>query len=75
MSESPSPPQTLEKNLEHLEHIVGQLEKGDLDLEKGIKLFEEGIIIYKSCRKQIDHFEKKINKLTEGLKEERVEID
>ena len=67
--------ESLEKGLKDLEAIVQQLEKGNLGLEKSLEIFEKGIKIYKNCREQISSFEKRISKLTEDLKEEKLDID
>ena len=34
---------TFESSLDELEKIVGQLEDGDMPLEKSLKLFEDGV--------------------------------
>ena len=40
-----------ENNMENLEKIVTELEKGDLNLDESISKFEEGIKISKECNK------------------------
>ena len=49
-----------EECLQKLENIVTQLEKGDLPLEQALKLFEEGIQLSNSCRKDLDEAEGKV---------------
>lgn len=49
-----------EKGLSRLEHIVGELEKGDLALEKALQLFEEGIKISKLCSSKLEEAERKV---------------
>jgi exodeoxyribonuclease VII small subunit len=49
--------------LERLETIVGQLEKGDIPLEQALKLFEEGIQLSTSCRKELEEAEGKVEVL------------
>ena len=49
-----------EENMEKLEEIVTELEKGDLNLDSSISKFEEGIKISKECNKILDEAEKKI---------------
>jgi exodeoxyribonuclease VII small subunit len=49
-----------EECLERLESIVGQLEKGDVPLEQALKLFEEGIQLSTSCRKELEDAEGKV---------------
>lgn len=46
--------------LQRLEQIVQQLEKGDLPLEQALKLFEEGIQLSQSCRKDLEDAEGKV---------------
>ena len=51
---------SFEENIEELENIVAELEKGELNLEDSMKKFEEGIIISKNCNKILEEAEKKI---------------
>jgi len=46
--------------LQRLESIVGELERGDLPLEKALALFEEGIQLSTSCRKELEEAEGKV---------------
>lgn len=59
-----------EATLDKLEQIVGELEKGDLSLDKSIKKFESGIEMYNDCKEFLTDAENKIKILTESLKEE-----
>lgn len=49
-----------EECLTRLEKIVNELEKGELPLEKALALFEEGVQLSNSCRKELDEAEGKI---------------
>lgn len=49
-----------ENQMEKLEQIVVQLEKGDLSLDESVTKFEEGIKISKECNKILEDAEKKI---------------
>ena len=49
-----------EECLQRLETIVTELEKGDVALEKALSLFEEGIQLPSSCRKELEEAEGKI---------------
>lgn len=49
--------------LARLEQIVNELEKGELPLEKALALFEEGVKLSNSCRKDLDEAEGKIELL------------
>ena len=52
-----------EENMENLEKIVAELEKGDLNLDESIKKFEEGMKISKQCNEYLENAEKKITVL------------
>lgn len=54
---------TFEESLKRLETIVEQLEKGDQPLEASLKLFEEGVSLSGSCRKELDEAEGKVQTL------------
>lgn len=54
-----------EDNMENLEKIVSELEKGDLNLDESIAKFEDGIKISKECNKILEEAEKKITILLE----------
>jgi exodeoxyribonuclease VII small subunit len=49
-----------EECLQRLEKIVDQLEKGEIPLEQALKLFEEGIQLSNSCRKELEEAEGKV---------------
>ncbi len=61
-----------EKDLEKLEQIVQNLEKGDLTLEEALKQFEEGIRLARQCEKALSEAERKIEIL---LRNEEGEIE
>ena len=46
--------------LERLEKIVQELEKGEVPLEKSLTLFEEGMQLSATCRKQLEEAEGKV---------------
>ena len=51
---------TFESQMEELEKIVADLEKGNLTLDESVTKFEEGIKISKSCNKLLEEAEKTI---------------
>ncbi len=59
-----------EKALERLEDIVGTLEGGEMELEKSLKMFEEGIKMARICQTHLAEAEKKIEKLIKNQKGE-----
>ena len=52
---------TFESALEQLESIVDELESGSPDLDKMLKLFEEGMKLTKLCQKQLKEVEERIS--------------
>lgn len=58
-----------ESKMNRLKDIVGQLEKEDIDLDKSIKLYEEGLKLSKILKNELSIFEGKINELNEDADE------
>lgn len=54
---------TFEASLKELEHIVRQLEDGDLELEESLKLFEDGVRLSRECRERLTNAERRIEVL------------
>lgn len=50
MAKSP----TFEKRLERIKDITALLEKGDLPLEDGVKLFQEGVKLSRECGTELE---------------------
>jgi exodeoxyribonuclease VII small subunit len=46
--------------IQRLEKIVQELEKGDVPLEKSLTLFEEGMQLSTTCRKELEDAEGKV---------------
>ena len=61
-----------EKAIQRLEKIVDDLEKGELDIDKSLEIFEEGIKMSRVCSKKLNEAEAKIEKLTRDKKGELV---
>ena len=59
-----------ENSLARLESIVGELEQGELALEKALKLFEEGIKVSRFCSTKLDEAERKVEILLKDKKGE-----
>ena len=49
-----------EECLQRLEKIVQELEKGEVSLEKSLTLFEEGVQLSSSCRKELEQAEGRV---------------
>ena len=52
-----------EECLQRLEQILEQLEKGDIPLEQSLQLFEEGMKLSTSCRKELEEAEGRVEVL------------
>ncbi len=59
--EKPVP--SFEGCLEELERVVKELESGDLPLERSLELFEKGMALSESCRKQLEEAETRVEML------------
>ena len=64
---------SFENQMENLEKIVAELEKGELSLDESVTKFEEGIKISKECNKTLETAEKKITMLIKNSNGELVE--
>lgn len=60
------PEKSFESSLEELEHIVRQLEGGDLPLDRSLELFEQGVRLSRECQKRLDEAERKVEILLRG---------
>ncbi|MEZ2345809.1 exodeoxyribonuclease VII small subunit [Terriglobus sp. RCC_193] len=54
---------TFEEQLKSLESVVERLEKGDLSLEESLALFEQGVALSESCKKELDAAEGRVQVL------------
>ncbi len=57
------PVESFEHSLEDLEKVVRELEGGDLTLERSLELFERGMGLSDSCRKQLEAAETRVELL------------
>ena len=63
MADAPKKPESFEAALDRLEKIVKELENGDLPLERSIELFEKGMELSETCRKQLSDAETRVEVL------------
>jgi exodeoxyribonuclease VII small subunit len=63
-----------EKAMTRLENIVDELERGDLDIDKSLEIFEEGIKMSRLCTKKLNEAEAKIQKLTKDKQGELITV-
>jgi exodeoxyribonuclease VII small subunit len=54
------PVETFEACLEQLEKVVKELESGDLPLERSLELFEKGMQLSETCRRQLEDAETRV---------------
>lgn len=54
---------SFEEALAMLEQITGELENGDLSLEKSLKRFEEGVRLAEFCSRKLDEAQQKVDLL------------
>ena len=55
---------SFEKALKELESIVGRLERGDVELEESINIYERGVVLRDHCDRLLKQAEAKVEKLT-----------
>jgi exodeoxyribonuclease VII small subunit len=55
---------TFEQALKELEQIVGKLERGDVELESSIDLYERGEALRAHCDQLLKRIEAKVEKIT-----------
>jgi exodeoxyribonuclease VII small subunit len=55
---------TFEQALKELEQIVGKLERGDVELEPSIALYERGEALRAHCEQLLRRIEAKVEKIT-----------
>lgn len=54
---------TFEQSMQRLEQIVRALERGDVQLDESLKLFQEGTELVRSCSKLLDQAELQVQKV------------
>ena len=54
---------SFEDSLKKLEDIVDQLDSGEVDLEKSVKLYEKGMELKKICEEKLKKVELQIKKI------------
>lgn len=64
MSEKPVSEMSFEEAMAELEAVVGQLERGDVALDKSIALYERGAALKKRCEEELARAEEKVAAIT-----------
>lgn len=57
-------PPTIEQAMERLEHLVAEMESGQMPLDKLIAGYEEGVKLVRLCQEKLDAAEQKIQIIT-----------
>lgn len=57
---------SFEQALSELEQRVARLERGEIDLDEALRLFEEGVGLVRECHEKLDAAEARIQALTQG---------
>lgn len=63
---APADSGTFEGDLERLETIIDELERGELPLEDAFARFEEGVRLSKACRARLDRIEGRVAELLDS---------
>lgn len=56
---------SFESSLKRLEQIVNEMENAELNIDKAMKLFEEGISLVRECSSKLNEAKKKVEILTD----------
>ncbi|WP_171171904.1 exodeoxyribonuclease VII small subunit [Ruegeria sp. HKCCA0370] len=64
MTQTPVDQMTFEQAMKELEAVVGQLERGDVALDKSIALYERGAALKKRCEEELKRAEEKVAAIT-----------
>ncbi|KIC38539.1 exodeoxyribonuclease VII small subunit [Ruegeria sp. ANG-R] len=64
MTETPVEQMTFEQAMKELEAVVGQLERGDVALDRSIELYERGAKLKKRCEDELKRAEEKVAAIT-----------
>lgn len=54
---------TFEQDFNALKELVDKIENKELDIEEALKLYEDGVKLYRKCQKRISSIEQKIQKI------------
>ena len=58
-----------EEKVNRLEKVIKYLQEERLDLEESVKLYEEGLQLYQSCKEELDGMEMKLKIILDGKEE------
>jgi len=66
MSDTPVKDMTFEEAMKALEAVVSQLERGDVELDASISLYDRGAALKKHCETKQKEAEEKVAQITLG---------
>lgn len=66
MSENKNQETSLEEVFKELDHIIAQMESGELPLDQAFSLYETGVMKVKQCSEKLDLIEKKMLELNKS---------
>jgi len=58
-----------EEKVNRLEKVIKSLQEERLDLEESVKLYEEGLQLYQSCKEELNGMEMKLKIILDGKEE------
>ena len=64
---------SFEESMTQLEELVNRLEKGDLDLDESLKVYEKAVALREHCRKILDESERRVQTIMETASGEKRE--
>ncbi|APX89905.1 exodeoxyribonuclease VII small subunit [Brevirhabdus pacifica] len=64
MTETPIEEMSFEQAMRELETVVGKLERGEVELEESIRLYERGARLKKRCDEKLKEAEEKVAAIT-----------
>lgn len=62
---------TFETAIEELEKVVAKMEKGQLELEESLKLYEQGVGLARFCQKELNGAKLKIEQIAKNGKSDK----
>lgn len=60
-----SPVADFEQSLDALEHLVEQMERGDMSLEESLAAYERGVGLYRKCQTALEQAELRVRLLSD----------
>lgn len=54
-----------ESAMKELEGLVERMEKGELTLEESLRMYERGVVLFRTCQQALKDAEQKVQKLSQ----------